>query len=330
MTRARVLNLALQGGGAHGAFTWGVLDRLLQEPGLEIGRVSGVSAGALNGAALVSGFARGGREGAREQLDMLWRKVAQAGFPLTVLLLPLRKPGLGVWDDALPLLSPYQANPLGLGPLRYILEQVVDVAALQSPRPALFVNAVNVRTAQSRVFGPPDMSIDALLASACAPLLFQAVQIGDDAYWDGSYGANPMLWPLYDQSPDQDILLVELTPLERAETPMSAKNILNRINEIAGINGLVSELNAAERWQRHTEGAALRFHGISLPEEASRLQLEPSIKRTVGQDLFESLRDTGRAACERWLAAHGDAIGVRSSMDIGARYLVPYAGGRPA
>lgn len=324
------MNLALQGGGAHGAFTWGVLDRLLQEPGLEIGRVSGVSAGALNGAALVSGFARGGREGARTQLDLLWRKVAQAGFPLTFLLLPLRKPGLGTWDDALPLLSPYQANPLGLGPLRYVLEQVVDVAALRSPGPALFVNAVNVRTAQSRVFGPPDMSIDALLASACAPLLFQAVQIGNDAYWDGSYGANPMLWPLYDRSPDQDILLVELTPLERAETPTSAKNILNRINEIAGINGMVSELHAAERWQRDTDGAALRFHGISLPEEASRLQLEPSIKRTVAQDLFESLRDTGRAACERWLAAHGDAIGVRSSMDIRARYLVPYAGGRPA
>jgi len=330
MAKPRVLNLALQGGGAHGAFTWGVLDRLLQEPGFEIGRISGASAGALNGAALASGHAQGGREGARKQLDLLWRKVAEAGFPLTFLLLPLRKPGMGIWDDALPLLSPYQANPLGLGPLRYILEQVVDMAALQrGDGPRLFVNAVNVNTAQARVFRPADMSIEALMASACAPLMFQAVQIGDDAYWDGSYGANPMLWPLYEGSLDQDIMLVELTPLGRAEIPMSAKNILNRINEIVGISGLVSELHAADRLQRDSGGTALRFHGISLPEEASRLQLEPSIKRTVAQDLFEALRDTGRAACERWLDAHGDAVGVRSSMDIRARYLVPYAGGRP-
>ena len=329
MSQVRVLNLALQGGGAHGAFTWGVLDRLLQEPNLEIGRVSGVSAGALNGAALVSGLVCGGREGAREQLDLLWRKVAQAGFPLTFLLLPLRKPGLGMWDDALPLLSPYQANPLGLGPLRYILEQVLDVDALQGGGgPQLFVNAVNVRTAQARVFGPRDMSIDALMASACAPLLFQAVQIDDDAYWDGSYGGNPMLWPLHETQDDADILMIELTPLNRAETPTTAKNILNRINEIASINALVSELAAIDR--RNRQGASLRVHVLSLAEEKSLVALEPSVKRTVGMTLFETLRQTGRSACKRWLAEHRSHLGVRSSADLHGKYLQPYRqGGRP-
>jgi NTE family protein len=330
-TTRRVLDLALQGGGAHGAFTWGVLDRLLEAPDLDIGRISGTSAGALNAAALVTGYVRGGREGARRQLALLWQKVAEAGFPLTFLLLPLRKPGMGIWDDALPLLSPYQAHPLGLSSLRYILAQVVDVAALrQADAPPLFVNAVNVHTAQTHVFRPEALSIDALMASACAPLLFPAVEIDGQAYWDGSYGANPMLWPLYEDTLDRDILLVELTPLDRAETPLSAKNILNRINEVAAINGLLSELRAADRRRRHAGGATLRFHGLSLPDEVSRLQAEPSIKRTVALELFETLRQTGHAACDRWLAAHGDAVGVRSSLDIQARYLARDAAGRAA
>jgi NTE family protein len=325
-----VLHLALQGGGAHGAFTWGVLDRLLDEPGVEIGRISGTSAGALNGAALATGYARDGREGAKRQLALLWQKVAQAGLPLTLLLMPLRKPGMGVWDDAMPLLSPYQTNPLGMSPLRRVLDAVVDAEVLRDTTgPQLFVNAVNVRTGHARVFRPSEMSIDAILASACAPLMFQAVQIDGESYWDGSYAGNPMLWPLYENSLDADILMVELTPLLRPEVPTTAKNILNRINEIASINGLISELRAMDLMNRNGgHGGALRFHVLSLPDEASKLEIEPSIKRTVAGELFESLRQSGHAACERWLAQHRDKIGVSASIDIQEKYLVPYGQGR--
>jgi len=329
MAATKILNLALQGGGAHGAYTWGVLDRLLEQPDIEIGRISGTSAGALNGAALATGYARNGREGARAQLRSLWTRVAAAGLPLAFFLLPLRKPSLGLWDDALPLISPYLANPLGMAPLRQVLNQVVDVDALQRPEaPSLFVNAVNVHTGLSRVFGPDELSVDALLASACAPLVFQAVQIEKAFYWDGSYGGNPMLWPLYDEKADTDLFMIELTPLQRAEVPMTAKNILNRINEIASINALVAELREMDACNRR--GADIRLHVLSLADEESPSALEPSVKRSVGMALFESLHQTGRSACERWLAQHSDALGTRSSTDIDGKYLQPYRQGAPA
>lgn len=317
------LNLALQGGGAHGAFTWGCLERLLDEEDIEIGTISGTSAGALNGAALATGFAHGGREGAKEWLRLLWTQVAQVGAPLAFLTLPLRKPGMGLWDDAMPLTSPYQANPLGMSPLRALLASLIDVDALrQADGPRLFVNAVNVRTARTRVFEPPEMSIDALLASACAPLMFQGVEIDGAVYWDGSYGANPTLWPLYEgKRPDADIFMVELTPLHRGEVPMTAKNILNRINEIASVNGLVAELRAIDLLNRHAASAPIRLHVLSLPDEPDTPFLEPSIKRTVGLELFESLRAAGHAACDGWLAVNARHIGMKSTADLRGKYL---------
>jgi len=188
------LHLALQGGGAHGAFTWGVLERLLDGKRFEIGRISGTSAGALNGAALATGLAKGGHTGAKDHLALLWRQVCEAGSLMSLLTVPLKKPGLGIWDDAMPLLSPYHANPMALETLRYILSSVVDEEVLRSiASPRLFVNAVNAHTGVSRVFGPEDMSLGAVMASACAPIMFPAVQIDGEAYWDGSYAGNPML-----------------------------------------------------------------------------------------------------------------------------------------
>ncbi|MDM0015853.1 patatin-like phospholipase family protein [Variovorax sp. J22P168] len=325
-TGSKVLNLALQGGGAHGAFTWGVLDALLDQPDIQIGRVSGTSAGALNGAALVSGLVTGGRQAAKDNLERLWHKVAEVGAPMTFMLLPLRKPGMGVWDDALPLLSPYQTNPVALAPLRHVLDAVVDIEALRTPSPhPLFVNAVNVHSGLSRVFGPQDISADAILASACAPLMFQAVQIEGESYWDGSYAGNPMLWPLYRGDLDTDIMMVELTPLHRPETPTTAKNILNRINEIASINGLISEVRALETLNRSVAEADIRLHVLSLPDAGSASEIEPSIKRTVGPTLFESLRRTGRAACEVWLEENRSQLGRHATVDLEQRYLAPYA-----
>ncbi|MFN9470312.1 patatin-like phospholipase family protein [Acidovorax sp.] len=312
------LNLALQGGGTQGAFTWGVLDRLLEEEHIDIGSISGTSAGALNGAALATGMARGGRSSAKEHLSMLWEQLAQAGSLMTFLLLPMRKPGMGIWDDALPILSPYQTNPVGMAPLRYILNTVVDETLLRdtSAAPRLFVNALHVQSGSGRVFEPEEMSIEAILASACAPLSYQAIEIDGESYWDGSYAANPSLWPLYESQLDTDILLVELTPLHRAETPLSAKNILNRINEAASINGLVSELRSLELINRTVPEDDIRMHVLSLPDRpAGLLATEPSIKRTVGRVLFEMLRQDGRQACDAWL---------ESTVDISARYLRPY------
>jgi len=322
----QIINLALQGGGAQGAFTWGVLDRLLEEEALEIGRVSGSSAGALNGAALLTGLARGGREGAKQHLERLWAQVAMAATPMTLSLLPLRKPGMGMWDDAMPLFSPYQTNPLGMLALRTILMDVVDEDALRgaSAERALFVNAVAVQTGRHRVFGPEDISIDALLASGCAPLSFQAVQIDGQAYWDGSYAANPALWPLYKNNLDTDILLVELTPVVREETPVSAKNIVNRINELASVFGLGSELQALYIVNRSVDTADIRMHVLSIADQpAGKIATEPSIKRTVDRVLFEMLRQDGRRACEAWLADNLEHVGRRASTDLLERYASP-------
>lgn len=190
-----------------------------------------------------------------------------------------------------------------MAPLRYVLNTVFDEALLSGGAgPDLFVNAVNVQTGRSRVFGPAERSTDALLASACAPLSYQAVQIDGESYWDGSYASNPSLWPLYEPDLDCDILLVELTPLNRAETPMSAKNIVNRINEVGSINGLLAEMRALDTVNRHVAGASVRMHVLSVSDRpAAVLAHEPSIKRTVSRVLFEMLRQDGRVACDTWL-----------------------------
>lgn len=168
--------------------------------------------------------------GPSTRLAALWRQLALVGIPFTMLLLPLRKPSFGMWDDGIPLVSPYAVNPLGMAPLRMVLGSLINESALENPAaPTLFVNAVSAQTGLNRVFKPGEVTIDALLASACAPLVFQAIPIDGESYWDGSYGANPALWPLFHEQHDVDIFLVELTPLLRRETPMSAKNILNRI-----------------------------------------------------------------------------------------------------
>lgn len=319
------LHLALQGGGAHGAFTWGVLDRLLDEPGIEIGRISGASAGALNGAALVCGHAAGGREGAKRNLALLWQTAWTAGSVMALLHLPMKKPGMGVWDDALPVLSPYQISPLALETLRHLVSTVADFDALQrnpdeNNGPQLFVNAVNVNTGKTRVFGPADMSVAAVMASACAPLTFPAMMIDGDAYWDGSYGGNPCLAPLFEGQGDADILMVELAPQLRAETPLTAKNILNRINELASINCLRDDLRRVQALNQAGR-ADIRMHVVSLADSVDRLQTEPSTKRTVGPWLFESLRQKGHAACEEWLATHRGQLGQVATVDVAARYL---------
>jgi NTE family protein len=267
-----------------------------------------------------------GRKGTTESLST---QVATAGLPLAFLLLPLRKPSLKLWDDALPLISPYMASPLGMAPLRQVLNQVVAIEALRSwEAPSLFVNAVNVHTGLSRVSALKTCRSMHCSHPRARHLVFRAVQIEETFYWDGSYGGNPMQWPLYDEQADMDVFMIELTPLQRAEVPMTAKNVPNRINEIASINALIAELRELNACYRH--GAAILLHVLSLADEDSPVALEPSVRRSVGMTLIESLHQNWRSACERWLAQHRCGLGVRNSADLDGKYLQPYRQGTSA
>jgi NTE family protein len=326
-----LVDLALQGGGAHGAFTWGVLDRILEEPWLQIDGISGTSAGAMNAAVLVHGFVEGGAEGARKALQAFWRKVSDAA-----LLSPFRRTPLDVllgrWSlDNSPLflaadlmarvLSPYDLNPVGGNPLRAVLAESIDFARLSNGPIKLFVTATNVWTGRGHVFRNRELNPEVLLASACLPTLFQAVEIDGEPYWDGGYAGNPTITPLVRECQSQDTILVQINPIERQGTPRSARDILNRLNEVSFNAVLLKELrmiallrNVAQ--PSHEEGsrwARMRIHRIA---SAVMLDLGYSSKLNAEWDFLVMLRDEGRKAAEAFLHSHGDDLGRVSSLDV--------------
>lgn len=331
----RSLRLALQGGGAHGAFTWGVLDRLLEEDDLAFPSISGASAGALNGAMLVCGFAAGGRAGAQKSLAGLWDGVAEIGAMVAPLqtqqklaadfgLIPAE-----MMQAMMRMWSPAQLNPFNLNPLRTLLEGLVDVEALRdSGAMRLYVAATNVETGQPRIFSGSDLSIDALLASACLPFLNHAVTIDGVAYWDGGYSANPPLAPLVDEAtPDEradpgadpdscEILLVQINPERRSGTPSTSSDIMHRVNEITFNASLLAELRMIEAIQTqatHGRGAGarstLRMHRIALHDEVA--DAKAASAGSLDGAFHRELRDHGRIAAERWLASVRDGPGVQ-------------------
>lgn len=335
----RTVNLALQGGGAHGAFTWGVLDRLLEEESLAVEGVTGTSAGAMNGALLVCGLATGGPETARELLEDFWRRVSVAGLLSPLKPTPLDK-ALGNWNmDTSPaylgldffsrLFSPYELNPLNLQPLRSILEQVVDLDCLHgcSDRIKLFVSATNVRTGRVRVFRNEEVTLDVLLASACLPTLFQAIEIDGDPYWDGGFTGNPALHPLYYACGSADIVVVQVNPINREDMPRSAREILDRMNEISFNASLMRDMRAIEFVSRLIDQGRLdtehykkvNVHMIGAEEEMGELDF--STKLVTDWDFLTHLRDLGRRTADGWLAAHLDKVGRESSIDIRATFL---------
>src|ERR1700730_435893 len=253
MNRSPVLiDLALQGGGSHGAFTWGVLDRLLEEPWLTIARISGTSAGAMNAAVLADGWTAGGAAGAREALGKYWRKVSRAAAFSPLQRSPLDRL-MGRWSlDTSPVylamdlltrvLSPYDLNPLGLNPLRTILAESIDFTRLPHSPIKLFVTATNVRTGRGRIFRNGEITADVLLASACLPTMFRAIEIDGDPYWDGGFAGNPTLTPLVRESDAHDTILVQINPRERPDRPRTANEILNRLNEVSFNSPLMKEL----------------------------------------------------------------------------------------
>ncbi|TDX63103.1 NTE family protein [Methylosinus sp. sav-2] len=326
-----LVDLALQGGGAHGAFTWGVLDRLIEEPWLRIDGVSGTSAGAMNAAALIHGFSQGGVEGARATMEEFWRRVAAAARFSPLQRSPLDM-ALGRWtldnspafvamDMTSRLVSPYDLNPAGANPLRDILCETIDFERLARSPIKLFVTATNVRTGRARVFRNADLSAEALLASACLPTMFQAIEIDGEAYWDGGYAGNPTITPLVRECASQDTILVQVNPIERKETPRSAIDILNRLNEISFNSPLLKELRMIALLREvadpgHSEGArwaSMRIHAIATDMAA---ELSASSKLIAEWDFLLMLREEGRRRAEEFLERNGDALGKRSSFDL--------------
>ena len=236
ISEVKCVNLALQGGGAHGAFTWGVLDRLMEDPRLEVEGVSATSAGAMNGAVMAHGLTTGGRKGAREALEEFWHGVARVSAPSGALQL---------FEVMSRFLSPYQVNPFNYNPLRQLIRQVIDFERLrQGSTIKLFLSATNVRTGKIKVFTDKEITADCVLASACLPFLYQAVEIDGEAYWDGGYMGNPVLFPLIYSCQSPDILIVHVNPIERPDKPTSASEIMNRVNEISFNSSLMREMRA--------------------------------------------------------------------------------------
>ncbi len=327
------INLALQGGGAHGAFTWGVLDQLLADGRLEIEGISGASAGAINAVMLADGLARGGPNGARERLADFWRAVSIDGHlpelqrGVVERLFPFL-PRDGLWLGAMSrMLSPYEFNPLNINPLKELIERFVDFDTLRAVHgPELFISATNVHNGEQRVFGRAEVTPEAVMASACLPLLFRAVEIDGVPYWDGGYSGNPALVPFLRATTTEDVLIVQINPRERRKVPTRQREIVERMNEISFNAVLLSELRGIAlvnrlidegRLPRGTgrgELRQLKIHRIVMDEIDGPAGAQGTLKRDF--QYFETLHKLGQRATRRFLDAHFDDIGRRGTIDI--------------
>ncbi|WP_374545797.1 patatin-like phospholipase family protein [Rhodoblastus sp.] len=326
-----MIDLALQGGGSHGAFTWGVLDRLLEESWLKIEAVSGTSAGAMNAAVLVSGYMQGGAQGARQALDAYWARVADSARFSPIQRSPLDRlmnrwsldtsPMYVMMDMMSRLVSPYNLNPFGHNPIRAILEESIDFAHLNEAEIKLFITATNVHTGRGRIFRNKEITPEVLLASACLPTLFQAVEIDGEPYWDGGYAGNPTISPLVRESEATDVLLVQINPRERRDTPRSASEILNRLNEISFNAPLMKELRMIALLRQAAdpgtgEGrrwAEMRTHRILTDKLA---EFGASSKLNAEGPFLQMLKAEGRKAADEFLQAHGADVGKRATADL--------------
>lgn len=327
------VNLALQGGGAHGAFTWGILDKLFEDGRVWVEAVSGTSAGAMNAVVASQGMYDGGGDGARAELERFWREVSRAGqsslmrrSPLDVLSgnWSLDSSPAFVWLDLMSrIASPYDTNPLQINPLRDLVEKFVDFEKVRDcDDMPIFVSATNVETRRVRVFSREEITLDVVMASACLPLMFHAVEIDGVPYWDGGYMGNPALFPFVNHSPSNDVVIVQINPVVRKGTPRTASEILNRVNEITFNSSLMKELRAIDFVDRlidenklsGDEYRRLNVHIIDADEEMKTLGA--SSKMNSEWAFLVHLRDIGRRAAEGWIDRHFDDIGERSTVDL--------------
>ena len=339
MAKTKRINLALQGGGAHGAFTWGVLDRLLQEDDLEIAGISGTSAGALNGAALKSGMISGGREGARENLEWLWMQVAgvsdlrmggwMAPFGLEALSKQLEYSLPVIMGNAATrLISPYDYGTLYKNPLTDIVEKFNYDRVCDHHEPLLYVGATRVRNGKIRIFEGDEIGPDALMASACLPSVFKAIEMFDtttgrnEAFWDGGFTGNPALFPLFNPKLPADIVIININPLERDEIPTKPGEIQNRINEISFNSSLLRELRAIEFVQRLIDEGTVTSDKMSrvrihmIADDVLMAKLSATTKMVANPYVIRELKDAGTAAAEEFLRSDVDNIGKTSSVDL--------------
>ena len=326
-----LVDLALQGGGSHGAFTWGVLDRLLEEPWMRIEAISGTSAGAMNAAVLADGWLKGGADGARAALDAYWRRVSRAAAFSPLQRSPLERL-MGRWTlDASPVylamdlmsrvFSPYDLNPTGFNPLRKVLTESIDFERLVTSPIKLFITATNVHTGRGRIFRNGQITSEVLLASACLPTMFRAVEIDGEPYWDGGFAGNPTITPLVRESDAHDTILVQINPRERRNTPKTAGDILDRLNEISFNAPLLKELRMIALLRQaadpgHGEGArwaGMRTHRIMNDRLA---EFGASSKLNAEWEFLEMLKVEGRKSADEFLTSHGTDLGSKSSADL--------------
>jgi NTE family protein len=331
-SRGKQVNLALQGGGAHGAFTWGVLDQLLLDGRIEIDGISGASAGAVNAVMLADGLARGGPEEARKRLAEFWRAVSvesrlpQLQRAVADRLFPF-VPRDALWLGAMSrFVSPYDLNPLNINPLKELIERFVDFNAIRHSDRELFISATNVHTGEARIFDRAEVNAEAVMASACLPLLFRAVEIDGESYWDGGYSGNPALIPFLSATTTEDVLIVQINPRFRRQTPTHTRAIVSRINEINFNASLLSELRAVTfvnrlidegrlpRGLQQGEFRRLKLHRVVM-EEMGETAGTPSTLSTDFQS-FEKLHKLGQRATRRFLDAHFGEIGRRGTIDL--------------
>lgn len=341
----RKINLALQGGGAHGAFAWGVLDRLLEDERIEIEGICATSAGTMNACALAYGMHLGsidgtGRQQARDKLADFWWKIHEVSRTYS---LAHWFPHLGavnngnasffLFETVTRLLSPYQLNPFDFNPLRDVLTQTIDFEDLSMCECIrLFISATNVRTGQVQVFEAPELSIDVAMASACLPFLFKAVEIDGEAYWDGGYTGNPALYPIFYKTESRDILIVHINPIHRPQIPVNAQDIMNRVNEISFNSSLLKELRAIAFVKKLIEHDMLKpnylhrykdvlIHSVRADEAMCEFSVATKFDTSWG--FLTELRDRGRSTMESWLAENFHNLGERDSVDLHGEFLNP-------
>ena len=341
--KPKSINLALQGGGAHGAFAWGVLDYLLEDGRLDFDGISGTSAGSMNAVVLVEGLRRGGREGARLALENFWQAVSDAGQRYSLVRsMPWDRLKGQHWnnDDSINFqafkaitnaFSPYQLNPTNFNPLRDILNEQVDFEALnRHEKHKLFLSATNVQTGSVRVFHNQEITVDVVMASACLPFLYQAVEIDGHTYWDGGYMGNPALFPLFYQTDARDVLIVHINPIVRQGTPTTPHDIEDRVNEISFNSALIKEFRAIafvqklinDGWLKDEYRDQLKYVLIhSLRADETLADLSAASKLCTDWSFLQTLRDRGRTAAALWMERHFDDVGKRQTVDLRAQFL---------
>ena len=331
------VNLALQGGGAHGAFTWGVLDRMLEDDRVEIEAISGTSAGAMNAVVMADGLMRDGAECARHGLARFWKAVSDASRASPIQRSPIDV-FMGNWNlDHSPVYlfldlfsrvaSPYETNPLNINPLQDLLDEFVNFDLVRNcDQMKVFVSATNVETGRVKVFDPHQLTSEMVMASACLPLVFQAVEIDNVPYWDGGYMGNPVLFPFFNACVSNDVVIVQINPIARQGVPTNARDILNRLNEITFNSSLLREFRAIDFVGRLLDEGKLDpekykhvlVHRIEADDEIK--PLGASSKLNAEWAFLEHLFDIGRRAADGWLEENFADLGKRSTVDIRAMY----------